>query len=40
MENPIKIDDFGGPPVFLEAPKYWPNQFSPRLPLYCAELCC
>ena len=36
MENPIKIDDLGGPPIFLETPISFsplkdPNDFHYRL---------
>ncbi len=33
MENPIKMDDLGGPPLFLETPIYirlWLNSFGPH----------
>ena len=31
MENPIKMDDFGGFPLFLETPIYnWREFFEPR----------
>ena len=28
MENPIKMDDLGGPPLFLETPTSWKLQFG------------
>ena len=47
MENPIKMDDLGGPPLFLETPK-WPEnrreghsfdyiQYRPTVARNCAE---
>ncbi len=28
METPIKMDDLGGPPLFLETPKWWKIQHA------------
>ena len=32
MENPIKIDDLGGFPIFLETPKCWRSTMPPSQP--------